>query len=137
MARVLAIDYGEKRVGIAVSDVTAIIASPLQVVAPEDLMSFLESYMSTEPVRAIIIGDPKTLDNKPGPLSAKVNRLKSSIEKQFPGVEVRLVDERFTSVMASKALIEAGYSKKSRQRKENVDKVSATILLQGYLGSRP
>lgn len=136
MARVLAIDYGEKRVGIAVSDVLEMIAGPLAVVSPDDLLSFLENYLKQEDVDVIIMGDPKTLDNRPGPLSRKVNTVADSISKKFPGVRVRMLDERMTSVMAAKTLVEAGYSRKQRQRKENLDKISATILLQNYLDSR-
>jgi len=135
MGRILAIDYGEKRVGIAVSDPLGMIANPLQTLAPAKLMSFLNQYIAREDVSTVIIGDPKTLINKPGPLSEAVSVLSNRIAKTNPRVQVHLVDERFTSKIAARTLVEAGYRKKQRQQKENLDKVSATILLQDYINS--
>lgn len=136
MARVLAIDYGEKRIGIAVSDVLGMIANPLRTIPPSELMPFLKTYLVQEEVEAIVIGDPKTLDNRPGPLSAEVIRVADEIRAAHPSVMVQLMDERFTSVIAAKVMVAAGYPRKQRQKKENLDKMSAAILLQDYLDSR-
>jgi len=136
MARVLAIDYGEKRVGIAVSDVIGMIAGPLETIPPDQLMNYLKTYLRQESVEAIVIGDPKTLDNRPNALSPRVKQVADDIAKTFPSVEVKLFDERFTSSMAAKAMVEAGFPKKVRRDKANLDKLSATILLQNFLDSR-
>jgi putative Holliday junction resolvase len=135
MARALAIDYGEKRVGLAVSDPLRLIANPLDTLTPDTLVAFLERYVPHEGVDTIILGNPMTLDGRPSALSDKVDKVAQIIRDKFPAVSVRLLDERFTSVIAAKTLVQAGYKKSVRRKKENLDKVSATILLQNFLDS--
>jgi putative Holliday junction resolvase len=134
MGRILAIDYGRKRTGLAVTDPQQIIASGLPTVATDQLNEWLRRYIATEPVERIIVGEPVHLDGSASETMTRyvapfVNRLK----KHFPEMEVVLVDERFTSKMAVRAMIDGGMKKKERRNKANIDKLSATILLQGYL----
>lgn len=135
MGRTLAIDYGRKRVGIAVSDTLGMIANPIGTVTPEELLPFLKNYILAEKVSTVVIGDPRNLDNTPGDLSSEIESLVARIRKTHPDIGVHLFDERFTSKMAAQTLVEAGYTRKARQRKDNLDKVSATILLQNYIDS--
>jgi putative holliday junction resolvase len=133
LGRILAIDYGLKRTGIAVTDPLRIIASPLETVSTTDLLSFLKLYTSKETVDEFVIGMPKTLLNKDSAIAPFVRQFVEELKKQFPEKPVHLADERFTSSMAQRALIEGGMKKKNRQVKENVDKVSAAIILQGFM----
>jgi putative Holliday junction resolvase len=133
MGRVLAIDYGKKRTGIAVSDPLRIIATPLETVATHELLSFLKSYTQKETVDEFVIGMPKTLMNKDSEIAPLVRRFIEVLKKNFPDKPVHEADERFTSSMAQRALIDGGMKKKDRQVKGNVDKVSATIILQSFM----
>ncbi|MBI1286448.1 MAG: Holliday junction resolvase RuvX [Flavobacteriales bacterium] len=133
MGRILALDYGTKRVGIAATDPLQIIASALTTVHPNELMDFLKKYMETETVDCIVIGDPKRLNNEPAQAAAGADQLTERLKKQFPHVQIDRMDERFTSKMAFGAMIEGGLKKKQRADKAMVDKVSATIILQSYM----
>ena len=134
MARVIGIDYGMKRTGLAVTDPLRIIATPLQTVESSGALAFLRDYLSKEEVDEFVIGMPKTLSNEDSEMAAPVRRFVAELEKTFPGKRVHLVDERFTSSMARQALIAGGMKKKDRQNKGNVDMVSAAIILQAFLG---
>jgi len=133
MGRILAIDYGTKRVGIATTDPSQIIATGLTTVHPNELIEYLKKYMLTETVDCIVIGDPKRLNNEPSQAAAGANQLTAKIQKQFPDLKVDRMDERFTSKMAFSAMIEGGLKKKARADKAMIDKVSATIILQSYM----
>lgn len=136
MARIISIDYGKKRCGIAVSDPLQIIATGLTTVPSDNLIHFLKQYFSQEEVSEAIIGYPTNLDNTATDISAKVEKFYNQFQKIFPAIPVHLVDERFTSKMASRAILESGLKKKDRQDKGLVDEVSAVILLQGYMQSK-
>lgn len=135
MARILAIDYGKKRTGLAVTDPLKIIATGLTTVDTEKLVWFLKDYFSKEPVELILLGYPKQLDGSDNEITPKVEKFFGQLQKLFPEIPSRLVDERFTSKMAFQTMIDSGLSKKDRQNKALVDEVSATILLQGYMQS--
>ena len=134
MARTIGIDFGRKRTGIAVTDPLNIIAGGLETVASGEVENWLERYIATEPVERIVVGCPTMLDGAESDTMTRyvqpfVNRLK----KKFPNIEIDTLDERFTSKMAVRAMIDGGMKKKDRRDKANVDKISATILLQEYL----
>jgi len=133
LARILAIDYGRKRTGIAVTDPLKIIASALTTVESKELIAFLKDYLSKEQVELIIIGEPKNLDDTDTHATSLVERIVNAINKNFPTVPIQKVDERFTSKMASRAMIEMGLKKKKRQDKALVDQIAATIMLQEHL----
>lgn len=135
MGRILAIDYGSKRVGLAVTDSLRIIASGLTTVHSKDLIAFLEDYFKKEQVDIIVIGEPKTLNNEKSDSARYIDPFVTHLKKKFPDKKIERFDERFTSVLAKKAMLEGGLKKKDRQDKETVDMVSATILLQGYMSS--
>ena len=134
MARILAIDYGLKRTGIAVTDPLQIIASGLTTVESPKLIPFLKEYMRTEVVELILIGEPKNWDDSDTHATPLVRQIVRRLEKEFPLIPLKLVDERFTSKLASRAMVEMGMKKKQRQNKALVDEIAATILLQEYLG---
>lgn len=136
MGRILAIDYGLKRTGIAVSDPLRIIATPLETVDTATLLPFLTRYTQQETVDEFVVGMPKTLLNKDSEIAPYVRKFVEELKKVFPEKPVHLADERFTSTMAQRALIEGGMKKKDRQVKGNVDKVSATIILQSFMNSK-
>ncbi len=133
MGRLIAIDYGIKRTGLAVSDNDKIIASPLKTIATKELEVFLREYMANENVEAIIIGYPKTLDNKPSGLLKQLEPFINRLRNIFSDIEIHLIDERFTSSIARQAMIDGGMKKSDRQKKENIDKISASLILQSYL----
>ena len=133
MGRILAIDYGTKRVGIATTDPSRIIATGLATVHPNELIAYLKEYMKTETVDCIVVGEPKRLNNEPAQAGAGADLLAANIQKQFPDLKVDRMDERFTSKMAFSAMIEGGLTKKQRADKALVDKMSATIILQSYM----
>lgn len=135
MPRILAIDYGLKRTGIAVTDPLKIIASALTTIESPKLIAFLKDYFSREQVELIIIGEPKNWDDTDTHATPLVRKIVEKIKKEFPHIPLKLVDERYTSKMASSALIDMGLKKKQRQDKSLVDKVAATIILQEYLRS--
>ena len=133
MGRVLAVDYGLKRTGIAVTDPLRIIATPLETVPTANLFSFLTAYLQKENVDELVVGMPKTLSNDDSEIAPQVRKFVENLRLKFPERPVHLVDERFTSSMARQALIDGGMKKKDRKIKSNVDKISATIILQTFL----
>jgi putative Holliday junction resolvase len=136
MARALAIDYGKKRTGIAVTDPLRIIATPLDTVESAELIKFLQTYFLREKVDDIIVGMPKTLLNDDSEMTPVVRQLADSLREKFPDKKVHLIDERFTSSIARQAMIDGGMKKKDRQVKGNVDKVSATLILQAFMDAK-
>jgi putative Holliday junction resolvase len=136
MARILAIDYGEKRSGIAVSDELQIIASGLTTVATDELMSFLKKYVSDEAVELFLIGLPKQMNNEPSQSEALIKPFLNQLKKAFPDIPYNRVDERFTSKIAVKTMIDSGLKKKARRNKALLDEISATLILQSYLYSK-
>lgn len=133
MARILAIDYGTKRTGIAVTDELQIIASGLTTVPTKELLDFLEKYFSKEEVELVLIGEPKQMDNSASQSEAGIQEFLKKFTEKFPGKELKRVDERFTSKMAFQTMIDSGLKKKQRQNKGLIDEISATIILQSYL----
>jgi len=133
MSRILAIDYGLKRTGLAVTDPLKIIATGLTTVESKHLIAFLKDYFSKEEVELMIIGEPKNLDDSDTHATQLVRNTIKELQKNFPTIPVKTVDERFTSKMASRAMIEMGLKKKQRQNKALVDEIAATIMLQEYL----
>ena len=136
MSRILAIDYGRKRRGIAVTDPMQIIASGLTTVPTHQLMDFLMKYVQQEKVERIIIGHPKQMNNEDSENMKNIVPFMNRLKKQLPDIPVELVDERFTSVLAHQAMLTGGLKKKDRQNKALVDEISATIILQSYMESR-
>lgn len=133
MSRILCIDYGGKRTGLAVTDPFKMIATALTTIDTKELIPFLKKYMLAEPVELILIGEPLNLDDSPTHATPLVKAAITRLIKEFPGIPVKTVDERFTSKMASRAMVEMGMKKKERQKKGNIDQVAATIMLQEYL----
>jgi putative pre-16S rRNA nuclease len=133
--RIIALDYGTKRTGIAVTDPLKIIASGLTTVDTPKLFPFLKDYFSKEEVELIIIGEPKNLDDSDTHASDPVRKAIEKLKKEFPKIPIKTVDERYTSKMASRAMIDMGMKKKQRQDKRLVDEIAATIMLQDYLNS--
>ncbi len=133
MPRIIAIDYGLKRTGLAVTDPLKIIATGLTTVESKNLISFLKNYFSKEEVERIIIGEPKNLDDSDTHATPFVEKIIKELQKRFPSIPIQKVDERFTSKMASSAMIEMGLKKKQRQNKALMDEIAATIMLQEYL----
>lgn len=135
MGRILAIDYGKVRTGLAVTDPLKIIATALETVNSRELLSFLKQYTLREPVETFILGLPVSLRNEDTPTTAMVREFGQTLEQTFPDIPVRYVDERFTSKMALDSMIASGTKKKDRQNKGNTDKVSAVIILQSFMQS--
>lgn len=133
--RILSIDYGKKRTGIAVTDPMQIIAGGLTTVETKDLMQFLRNYLAKEQVVTIVIGLPTQPNGLPSENQARVRSFTGELKKAFPQVKVEFYDERFTSVIAHRTMIDMGLTKKRRQDKALVDEISATIILQNYLES--
>ncbi|MEI6489663.1 MAG: Holliday junction resolvase RuvX [Bacteroidota bacterium] len=133
MARLMAIDYGTKRVGIAVSDSMQIIATGLTTVHSKDVIDFLKKYMEKEEVACIVVGEPKQLNNLPSESAAVIDSFVKHLKRTFPTIKVERMDERFTSKMAFQSMIDSGLKKKDRQNKALVDEISATIILQSYM----
>jgi len=133
VSRILSIDYGQKRAGIAVTDPLQMIAGPLQTVHVKDIWTFLDEYLNAEEVEKIIVGYPTKMDNEASGAVRFINPFVKKLKKIYQDIEVILVDERFTSQMALQAMIDGGMKKKDRQDKANVDKISASIILQSYL----
>ena len=133
MPRILSIDYGLKRTGLAVTDPLQIIATGLTTVESKQLIPFLKDYFAREEVELIIIGEPKNWDDTDTQATPLVEKCIKDLQKNFPAIPIKKVDERFTSKMASQAMIEMGMKKKKRQNKALVDEIAATILLQEYL----
>jgi putative holliday junction resolvase len=133
MGRVIAIDYGTKRVGVAVTDPLQIIATPLTTIRTADTFSFLQTYMEQKEVDTLVVGMPKHLDNTPSPMTAIVMEFIKALQKIFPGKKIVAQDERYTSKIALASMIEGRIKQKDRRNKANVDKLSATIILQSFL----
>jgi len=136
MSRILAIDYGKKRTGLAVSDTLQLIANGLKTVPTHELLKFILNYVETESVERIIVGEPKQMNNKDSENMNRVRQFVERLKKQIPDIPIEYVDERFTSVLAHRTMIEAGLKKKDRQNKALVDEISATIILQTYLENK-
>jgi putative Holliday junction resolvase len=135
MGRILAIDYGQKRVGIAVTDESRIIANGLTTVHVKDVIAFLKEYIEKENVDCIVVGEPRDMKNRASDASRFIEPFVKHLKKQFPEIVVERMDERFTSRMAFQTMIDAGLKRKSRQNKELVDTISATLILQSYMES--
>jgi len=133
MGRIIAIDYGTKRTGIAITDELQIIASGLTSVDTKTLIPFLKDYFQKENVEAMVIGEPKRMNNEASDVEADIVRFRESVLKTFPDLKIIRQDERFTSKMAFQTMIDSGIGKKKRQNKALVDQISATIILQDYL----
>ena len=129
----MAIDYGSKRVGIAVTDALQIIATGLTTVHSKDLIDFLQKYFLKEEVECIVVGEPKRLNNEPSDSARFIEPFVVHLKRTFPNIKVERMDERFTSKMAFQTMIDSGLKKKDRQNKELVDEISATIILQSYM----
>lgn len=135
MGRLLAIDYGTKRTGIAVTDALQIIASGLTTVNTTELIAFLKDYISKETVDSIIVGLPKQMNNTDSESEIYIQKFLIMLQKQLPHIPIIRVDERFTSKMAFQTMIDSGLSKKQRRNKGLVDEISATLILQSYMSS--
>ena len=135
MARIISIDYGKKRTGLAVTDPLQIIATGLTTVETPQLFKFLKDYFSKEPVELIIMGEPKNWDDTDTHATPLVKKAVERLKREFPTIPIKMWDERYTSKMASQAMIEMGLKKKQRQNKALVDEIAATIILQEYLRS--
>ena len=133
MGKVLGIDYGTKRIGIAISDETQIIASGLTTVATHDIDKFILELLKKETITCFVVGDPKNLDGTSTDSSIHVNSFVNRLKHRFPNISIYKIDERFTSKIAKKSILACGVKKKRRQDKSLIDKVSATIILQNYL----
>ena len=136
MARIICIDYGGKRTGLAVTDPLQIIATALTTIATKELSAFLKNYFVQEPVELILIGEPLNLDDTATHATPLVYNAIKQLQKEFPAIPIKTVDERFTSKLASQAMVQMGMKKKDRQVKANVDKIAATIMLQEYLANQ-
>lgn len=135
MARIISIDYGKKRTGIAVTDPLQIIANGLATVSTSELMDFLKAYVAREQVERVVIGEPKQLNGEPSENLARVQQFVARWKKAFPQIPITYYDERFTSVLAHRTIIDSGIGKMARRNKALVDEISATIILQDYLSS--
>lgn len=136
MGRILAIDYGRKRTGIAVTDILQLIANGLTTVPTHQLLDFLKTYMSKEPVECIVVGLPKTMDGQLSENERNIRPFVAKLRGLYPTIPVVYYDERFTSVLAHQAMLDGGLKRKDRQNKALVDEISATIILQSYMESR-
>lgn len=136
MARLLSIDYGKKRTGIAVSDPLQIIANGLTTVETTGLFDFLANYLQKEEVSCIVVGLPRQMNNEPSENMKRIEPFVNRLRKLYPHIEVEYFDERFSSRMAMQTMIDGGVKKKDRQNKALVDEISATIILQGYMESK-
>ena len=133
MPRILCIDYGKKRTGLAVTDPLQIIASPLITVETPKLIEFLKTYFQQEKVELVLIGEPKNWDESDTHATPLVNQFIQRFKKEFPSMNIEKTDERYTSKLAAAAMFEMGMKKKDRRKKENVDQIAAAIMLQEYL----
>ena len=133
MSRILALDYGEKRIGVAVTDEMQIIASGLATVPTSDIFEFLKEYVKQEKVALFLVGEPKQMNNTASESEKYIKPFLSKLAKMFSDIPIKRVDERFTSKMAFQTMIDSGLKKKQRQNKALIDEISATIILQSYL----
>lgn len=137
MGRIMAVDFGLKRTGLAVTDSLRIIATPLTTVLTAELMAFLKDYLQKETVDEFVVGMPKTMKNEDSELAPRVRVFVEELKKVFPDKTIHLADERFTSKIAMRAMIDGGMKKKDRRVKGNVDRISATLILQSFLEQNP
>ncbi|QJD95815.1 Holliday junction resolvase RuvX [Mucilaginibacter robiniae] len=133
MPRVMAFDYGTKRIGVAVTDPLQMIATGLDTIHPNQIIDFLKKYLQTEQVETFVVGEPKQMDNTPSQSAIHVKGFVNLLQKTFSDIPIELLDERFTSKMASAAILAGGVKKAGRQNKALVDTVSAVILLQSWM----
>ncbi len=131
--RILAFDYGTKRIGIAVTDPLQIIATGLDTIHPKDIIEYLKKYLQREQVELFVVGEPKQMDGSPSQSSPHIKGFITTLKKHFPDIPIERIDERFTSKMASAVVAQSGFKKTDRQNKERLDTISATIILQSYL----
>jgi putative Holliday junction resolvase len=136
VARILALDYGTRRTGVAITDPFQLIASGLTTVATDDLWDFLEQYLREEDVERIVVGEPRQMDNTPSEVEGAISSFLRELNKRYPKIPVSRQDERFTSKMALRAMVEGGMKKKKRRQKETLDQISATLILQSYLSRK-
>lgn len=136
MNRTIGIDYGSARVGVAASDPLGIFASPMETVPAAKIIDFLQKYATVETIERFVVGYPLNLNGAPAQAASDVDAFLKKLQKAFPDIPVALEDERFTSVMAHRAMIDAGMKKSDRRDKNSVDKISAAIILQSYLDKR-
>lgn len=132
----MAFDYGTKRIGIAVTDPLQIIATGLDTIHPKDIIEYLKKYFQTEPVELFIVGEPLRMDGSPSQSTPHIKGFITTLTKNFPGIPIERIDERFTSKMASAVVAQSGLKRSDRQNKERLDTISATIILQTYLEKR-
>jgi putative Holliday junction resolvase len=132
----MAIDYGRKRVGVAVTDPMQLIAGGLTTVPSKDILDFIQQYVATQEVETIVVGLPKQMNNQPSESMRYITPFVNALKKRLPAIKVDFFDERFTSVLAHRAMLDGGLKKKDRQNKALVDEISATIILQDYLESK-
>jgi RNAse H-fold protein YqgF len=135
MSRIMAIDYGKKRTGIAVTDPAQIIANGLTTVETSKLLEFISGYTSKESVERFVVGKPKQMNNEDSENMNRVQQFVNALRKRYPEIPIEMIDERFTSVLAHRTMIDGGLKKKARQNKALVDEISATIILQSYMES--
>lgn len=136
MGRILAIDFGRKRTGLAVTDILRITANPLLTIETKDLINWLSDYFAKEKVDEVVIGHPTQMDGSDSESMNYIRPFIGNFKKQFPDMPITLYDERFTSVLAHRAMLAGGMKKKDRQNKAVVDKIAACIILEGYMDSR-
>lgn len=136
MTRILGIDYGNKRMGIAVTDPLKIFASPLTTINPSEFDGFMEGYLKNEKVEAFVIGYPRKLNNQPSESVKYIDPFLKNLRRKYPEILIHQVDERFTSRMAMRSMIDGGVKKESRQDRSMIDRISASIILQSWLDSR-
>lgn len=129
----MALDYGKKRIGIAVTDPLQMIASGLTTKGPHEIFNFLEEYFKKEKVDCLVLGYPTRMNNQESESFEYVKQFEKAFRRKYPEMKLDFEDERYTSVMAVRAMVEGGMKKKNRQKKENIDKISAAIILQSYL----
>ncbi|MGL4363682.1 MAG: Holliday junction resolvase RuvX [Bacteroidales bacterium] len=133
MGKIIALDYGKKRIGIASTDELQLIANALTTLSPSDTILFLKSYLSSENVDEIVVGNPINLNGKPAEAAEAATQFVKQLEKSFPKLKISQYDERFTSKMAQRTILEMGVKKMARRQKETIDKISACIILQSYM----
>ena len=136
MGRILAIDYGQKRVGLAVTDELQLIANSLTTVHSKDILSFLKEYLKKEKVDCFVVGEPKQMNNQVSESVKFINPFINQLIKEFPNIPIERCDERFTSKIASQTILMSGLKKKDRQDKSLIDSISATIILQTYMETK-
>jgi len=133
MSRIIAFDYGTKRIGIAVTDPLQIIATGLDTVHPKDIVDYLKKYLLSEQVEAFVIGQPKQMDGSPSESAQHVKGFSTTLKKTFPEIPQHFIDERFTSKLAQETIMKSGLKKQDRRNKERVDTIAATIILQYFM----